>query len=51
MLNSKNLHKRQYSTYFSANRAIKIVEKRESITLNKVAINQLDEDCFEILIY
>jgi hypothetical protein len=50
MLNSKNLHRRQYASYSSANKGIKIVEKREKITLDKVAINQLDENCFEVLI-
>ena len=50
MLNSKNLCGRQYSSYGSASRAIKIVEKREGICFDKASINQLDETCFEVLI-
>lgn len=48
-LNSSNLHQRQYSSYSSALKAIKIVEKREQIIFDKIAINQIAEDCFEVL--
>ena len=48
-LTSSNIINRQYGTYASALRAIKTVEKRENITLGKIAINQLDENCFEII--
>ena len=49
-LNSISINGRQYSSYYSCMRAIKTVEKKENITLNKVSVNQLDMGCFEILI-
>jgi hypothetical protein len=48
-LTSSNIINKQYGSYASALRAIKIVERRENITLDRVSINQLDENCFEII--